>query len=417
MNNEELIQSFLDSLPYPCFIKDLNGCYTHINKLFPAMVMKTTSDILGKKLQDVSPTEYFDKLQQQDQELVKSGKLQTIEITLKRETTNEDYIVQSNKTLWYNNKNKPIGIIGFFIDITEQHKTAQLLRSSEKKFHEIYDQSPIGVELYDVSGKLVDVNQSILDMFGVINKIELIGFNLFEDPNVSPQIQHKIQNGMPVQYIGEFSFETVKKNRLYNTTKDGIIYIDTKITPIKDSMEINVTGYLVQIQDVTQNIIREKELIFISYHDKLTGLYNRSYFEQDMSRLNTSRHARIGIIVCDIDGLKTVNDTMGHAHGDKLIINCADVLKKSFRNEDIVARIGGDEFVAILPDITIQGLDHIKRRIETNTEEINQHNEFKLSISTGFALRENQPITLEELFKKADAEMYKEKTRNKTNEP
>lgn len=159
----------------------------------------------------------------------------------------------------------------------------------------------------------------------------------------------------------------------------------------------------------------ENELQYLSYHDGLTGLYNRNYINNFLNE-NMMKNF-LTIFMFDIDGLKVVNDTFGHLEGDKLISGVSLVLKKCFREKDIVARIGGDEFMAILPDCEAEMAELFKKRLETMLLEYNEsipEDYLKLSVSSGFAVAENKVKTIESLMQKADELMYQEK-RNRKN--
>lgn len=162
--------------------------------------------------------------------------------------------------------------------------------------------------------------------------------------------------------------------------------------------------------DVTERKLNEEELKYYSMHDHLTGLYNRVYFEEEIRRLNAERHYPISVVVCDLDGLKLVNDTMGHGRGDELLKTAAEIIKRPFRSSDVVARVGGDEFAVILPSTDEKSVGDIAARIQKAVEEHNrQKNGIPLSLSVGFATGTDVSRGIMEIFKQADSNMYKNK--------
>ena len=102
-------------------------------------------------------------------------------------------------------------------------------------------------------------------------------------------------------------------------------------------------------EDITERKVIEEKLIFMSTHDSLTGLYNRTYFELELQRLERSRNFPVSVIMMDVNGLKSLNDREGHQRGDMLLQEVAENPVGMFRAEDMVARIGGDEFIVLLP--------------------------------------------------------------------
>jgi diguanylate cyclase (GGDEF)-like protein len=154
----------------------------------------------------------------------------------------------------------------------------------------------------------------------------------------------------------------------------------------------------------------EEQLYYLSMHDSLTELYNRSYFEQEMSRIQEGRYQSAGIVVCDIDGLKRVNDTLGHQAGDGILKASAHVIKESFRKADVVARIGGDEFAVIIPNADNDSVSSACSRTREAISEYNSaHPDLPLSISIGYAVSKKTPFKMHELFKEADNNMYQDK--------
>ncbi|MFW6082228.1 MAG: diguanylate cyclase domain-containing protein [Desulfosalsimonas sp.] len=156
-------------------------------------------------------------------------------------------------------------------------------------------------------------------------------------------------------------------------------------------------------------------LQYLSLHDPLTGLYNRFAFDHEMERLQKGRFDSISIIVCDVDGLKRVNDMHGHLQGDRLIISAARSISACLREGDLVARIGGDEFAVLITDTDEQECLNIMDRIRTRIDEFNSREaKFRLSLSMGCRHWSGPgPKNLQELFKKADDLMYRDKRRKK----
>jgi diguanylate cyclase (GGDEF)-like protein/PAS domain S-box-containing protein len=159
-------------------------------------------------------------------------------------------------------------------------------------------------------------------------------------------------------------------------------------------------------QDITTLKETEEKLRFLSIHDQLSGLYNRLYFEEELSRLERGRVFPISVIMADLDNLKLINDTFGHAEGDEAIRAAAQILRSSFRSEDVVARIGGDEFAALLPGATEAAVTHIIERIN---EKILANPLFNRRDQTGISLGATtiqKGGSLADAIKEADAQMY-----------
>ncbi len=181
-------------------------------------------------------------------------------------------------------------------------------------------------------------------------------------------------------------------------------YFEARLLPIL------ADHIFVIIRNITEKRLLEEQLRYLSMHDALTGLYNRAYFNLETARLEKQSRRPMALIIGDVDGLKLVNDTLGHEAGDTLLVRAANVLKSSLRDFDFVARIGGDEFAAILSDCPISGIPSVITRIKKNIAAVNScQNDFPLSISLGYAVRNISGKSLGELFQEADNNMYMEK--------
>ncbi|HEY4743439.1 MAG TPA: sensor domain-containing diguanylate cyclase, partial [Desulfuromonadaceae bacterium] len=159
---------------------------------------------------------------------------------------------------------------------------------------------------------------------------------------------------------------------------------------------------------------KSRELFHTSTHDALTGLFNRAYFDNEMARLARGRQTPVSVVIADIDGLKACNDSHGHVAGDTLITATAQALTESFRAEDVLARIGGDEFAVLLPGV---GADQVEQTLERLRLAVHRMDPpvtgFPLSVSFGSATT-TTPDELPEAFKQADQLMYREKRGKQT---
>ena len=188
-------------------------------------------------------------------------------------------------------------------------------------------------------------------------------------------------------------------NGTFNNDEVLIIYY-VDITDIKQnssSLYKNTEGS----NKIINIIDREKML----YKDTITGLYNKNFFEEELSRLDTKRQLPISIIMGDINGLKLINDAFGHQMGDSTLKKAAEIMTSSFREEDIICRVGGDEFIVLLPKTSEETALKVIERVK-NKCEINPLDFLKISISFGVATKESKDTDINTVFKKAENKMY-----------
>jgi len=157
----------------------------------------------------------------------------------------------------------------------------------------------------------------------------------------------------------------------------------------------------------------EEKIRYLSFHDALTGLYNRAYFEEELKRMNNPRYYPLSIISIDVNGLKVINDTFGHGQGDKLLQHLASLLNSISRKGDVVARLGGDEFVILLPSTTAEQVHDFHERIKKTCEkDIIKPIYLRPSIALGCITQKGEYQNTETLLKEVDKRMYQDK--NKT---
>ena len=167
------------------------------------------------------------------------------------------------------------------------------------------------------------------------------------------------------------------------------------------------------IRDITDRKIVEEDLRYRSTHDALTGLHNRFFFDEELSRLEENHRQPISVLMLDMDGLKKINDSLGHFTGDEALRRVARLVRSCLRGEDLVARLGGDEFAVLLPNTRQRERDRIIARMNRMLSHSNRQNPgLPLAISIGAATA--QPgESLRKALEEADQRLYEEKRRKK----
>lgn len=307
--------------------------------------------------------------------------------------------LEASITHMVNDDDKLTGAVFGARDVSERKHIEEQLMNAKALLEGVLDAIPDAVGIQDPDHRIIRLNQA--------------GYQLL---NLSPE---EAQGKKCYELIGrehrcrpcatERAWKTKRLERVEKFVPELGLYLDCRSNPILDENG-DIQMVVEQFYDVTERRRMEEQLWHLSLHDHLTGLYNRSYFEEEMHRMEGSRHAPIGVIVCDVDGLKLVNDTLGHDAGDRLLIAAANAIRKSFRPDDVVARIGGDEFAVLLPKSGKAVVEEACRRIRDAVAMYNSENpEVPLSISVGFAVSGETDVVMADLFKEADNNMYREK--------
>ncbi|MFA5384305.1 MAG: PAS domain S-box protein [Eubacteriales bacterium] len=402
---EKKYQTLVENINEVIFLTDDQGCFTYMSPVVEKM-------FFSAKIEDFYGRSIINFIHPDDQKTA----LRDIEITLKGEKikntyrvlginrTNEYYLRVSSRPLF--EEGRVTGIAGICFDITEQKRAEKALQESEQLLRGITDNMLDMICTTDTDGISRYISPSYETILGY--KAEDLLGNPFAN-NIHPD-----DSGYA---FSAFWAATQTKNSRrfeyrYRHSRKGYIWMETIANPLLDDNQ-ELTGVILSSRDITERKQMEEQLKYLSLHDNLTGLYNRTYFEQEMSRLQKGRFSLFGIIVCDIDGLKFINDTRGHKAGDDLIISAAEAIKSSFRAEDMVARIGGDEFAVLLLNCDSKTMEKACRRIKQNVSSHNKENpESYLSISIGFAISNGEKVSVTDIFKEADNKMYKEKVYN-----
>lgn len=325
------------------------------------------------------------------------------EITFK---DGKKHIVETIKTRLYKEDGSILGTLGIGLDITKRMEYEEALRMSESKYRLLTETTSDAIWVYNMNSKHFTYVSPTIQMLRGYTVEETMEQTL-EDV-VAPEYYSVIQDAF-FDALKEF-----KKNQ--NTTKSTMI--ETQILckngkriwsemsarlRYNQNNEIEVVGVSRNIESRKQY---EEEVLYLSYHDQLTGLYNRRYYEEELKRINVEDNYPITLVMADVNGLKLTNDAFGHVFGDRMLVAIADILRRECRSGDIIARIGGDEFVFLLPRANSVQAEKIVDRIQSVLSDTMVDN-VKLSVSFGWKTKYMVTEEFDEIYKQAEDAMYR----------
>ena len=227
------------------------GKVIYTNSMVRKILGYTPEEMMGKYFYDFFPSEGQEDLKKFVFDIIENKRIiSNFEHTIVHKD-GYDVIVASNGFPVFSNDGELICHLGVHRDITARKLAEKALRESEEKFRRIFEESPIGIELYDSEGRMIDANKSCLDIFGIDHLSDLKGLKLSENPNVPENAKARLLKGETVRYETTYDFELVRKHKLYKTIKSNPINLDVLITQLGRKSKDSFAGYLVQLQDNT----------------------------------------------------------------------------------------------------------------------------------------------------------------------
>lgn len=401
--SEEKFQLLFDKAPLGYQSLDAEARFIDVNQKWLETLGYSKEDVIGKWFGDFLCPEYIEGFRERFPLFKSQGYIHS-EFEMLHKDGYSLFIAFEGK-VGYSLEGKFKQTHCILQDITARKLTEEALSKSEERFRVAQEISPDGFTIFH---PIRNEKGEIIDFSWVYENQAIANIN-----NTDPQqvIGRRILDLFP-DHIGTSIFEayihvakTGKSQIIEEINVGNVISSPKWLRLVIVSMGEDIA---ILAQDITERKKAENELLHLSYHDHLTELYNRRFFEEETKKIDKQDNLPISIIMCDINGLKMVNDSFGHKSGDELLIKAANTIKKACREKDIVARIGGDEFVILLTKTTAMESMQIANNIKELASNEKVAN-MELSISYGYDTKTDDKQSIIEIIANAENHMYRHK--------
>jgi diguanylate cyclase (GGDEF)-like protein/PAS domain S-box-containing protein len=405
------IAALLEAIPAPVFYKDAAGVYRGCNKAFEAYLGKTRDEIIGKDVYQLSPKELADVYKAADDRLFASRDVQIYEARV-RYADGTYHDVMFHKATFDGPDGQLAGMIGTILDITTRKQAEAALADSEARYRTVVSALGEGIILFARDRKVLACNPAARAILRMAEDAVLAGSDW-------PLIA---DDGTPIALadspIGRTLATGVDETGCVVALRhpDGTrAWISLSTRAIGDGSGGPPASVVASFADITERRMFQQQLEHSAFHDALTGLPNRKLFMQRLDHaleLARRRDERVAVAFVDLDGFKAVNDLHGHEAGDRLLAEIGTRLAEVLRGSDLVARIGGDEFCAILTGVADHTAAHsiAQRMLDAIVPAIARPN---VTASIGLSLFPDDATEPSILLRQADAAMYRVKASGK----
>jgi diguanylate cyclase (GGDEF)-like protein/PAS domain S-box-containing protein len=403
LNQERaLLRSIIDSSPDLIFCKDAQGRYIRCNQAVMRFLAANESDIIGKTDFDFYPEQEARHYRHSDQLTLQHGSSQFYEET-KNGADGKSVIFETLKTPLKNETNETIGVLSISRDISRQYEAEKELRLASL----VFENSNEGIIITNQRNLIVTVNPAFTVM---------TGYSLEDVLGKNPSI---LSSGNHDKYFYEQMWNQLEQQgywsgEVQNRRKNGEIYPQWLSIRCVENAQQQLQNYVAIMSDISKYREAERQINFLAHHDVLTSLPNRALLKDRFHQalISAERHnQKLALLYLDLDRFKFINDSLGHAIGDKLLIKVAERLTNEVREEDTVCRTGGDEFIILLPETDADGAGHVAQKLVeniTNHFEI-EGNQLFVTVSIGISIYPDNGKDAESLNKHADTAMYRAK--------
>ena len=394
---QKLIEAIFDSIQGYLYVYDESGRLIKWNKKHETMTGFTAEELSSMTLEKWFDKENLLKVNATVNDVYEKGYGEVeASIILK---SGENMMTRLSGAPLFLDGHKYITGIG--IDITERCLLENELEENRLLTESIINSTTDAIYVKNLEGKYLLFNNAAETITGKVAS-DVLGkddYYLFpeNEAHVIMESDKKVIEKREIITLEETATDSLGKTRTFLSTKGPIYNKDEKI--------IGLYGVA---RDITERKKAEENLIYLNYHDHLTGLYNRRFFEEELKRLDNKNNLPISVIMCDVNGLKLVNDSFGHYSGDAFLKKAAETIKKACREEDIIARIGGDEFVVILPKTDADNTIKVSNKIKDMASREKVAN-IELSISYGYDTKTSDKQSIIEIIANAENHMYRHK--------